>query len=1047
MSHIEKERRSTKILGAGCYVDSIGDLSDLFDHLRSGSTNYPQKESIPFQKRVKKALLSALPEDSLLSAPTLLIATRDDIADSINKEATGLGFKLAIEVDNKNIFSAISKAKAALENKAYSSVLIASTGFYQNHEFHVVLLLSSEVGYLGELIYSGNSAEAEAHAYTKRPGLLILEEGLEERLELQLPDDGLFSGVSIFASESEDSIAVELLKLILCLSTRTMLAGRPSSNRKHSSLYCLENERPWLEPTAMVGSKKRRAALVTSRGHIVLEESAPEVLNSPNSDAFISPIPINQETEIFLLKGESKADLESKVEELIAILYATSKEDLSLRDLAYRANCSEFITDKHLYRAAMVAIDRIDLQKKSELLRESLSESKPTGKDIYYAGPEDRIEGKLAFMLPGLGSAYQGMLADLHLSFPVVNLIMDNLDYLSWQMDTDRAKLPSQIIYPFENQNNISTTASNTSLLTADFAVAAILHAEYALDAILKDINIKPDAYLGMSTGEYGNYFLNGYTRVEYVMIEFYRFIVELARSIPENKFSTLKTVNIFGTLTSVKELFAAVPDFSHELHVVGELALEHVMVTGEKNAVESLVKVAETRGIASLMMPAPIPYHTPLVEDLLDRDQAEIFKGSKTFSKVEIPSWSCALEGPAPEEKTAIEYLAANLFCMPIKLYRTTLQMYESGIRQFVEIGPGSILTTKVNEILKDKPVITVSSNVQGTSGITQLNRLIASLFIQGRNPDLKKSYLRRGCRLVKLAPPPKTVIEPGLVEEFYQATLKEVQSAVDRASAEVFEQYNLPSDSGSDSDFNTVFSSGVSRPSERIVAVWVDEADFDLEETSIMRCLQSHFTSKEQNIYDTSFSDEGRKRSWFLGRIAAKRAVRMVLEEGQGKTVPAGSIEIENDENGVPWGKVYLEEDSVSIRIPISISHSSGQSRIACCLAAIGNENQDYTIGVDVEELRSMDSGIEDLVLSDSEKRLFSGADKNSRDKLFLKLWTAKESAYKALGGKSIKAYEALELDEEQGQITLQHKDRSITVITGERQGHIYAYALLKN
>lgn len=1043
MSHIEKERKTTKILGAGCYVDTIGDLSDLFDHLRNDTTNNAPKKTLPFQERVRKALLSALPEDSLLDVPCLFLTTVEDVAESINLEATALGLQLSIDLDNQNIFSAISRAKAVLEKDEYSRVLIASSGFYQNHQFLVVVLLSNEVGYLGELIYSGNNFDASA--FSKRPGLVILENGLEENLALQLPADGLFSGVSIFAPDSEDSIAVELLKLILCLSTKTMLAGLSSNNRKHSSLYCLENERPWLEPTAMVGSKKRRGALVTSQGQIVIEESGPEVWNSSGSAAYFSPIPINQETEIFLLRGESKASLEGMVEELIALLDATSEEETSLRDLAYRVNCTEPLSDKHLFRAAMVASNRIDLQKKSESLRESLSKNTPTRKDVYYTDPKARIKGKLAFMLPGLGSAYQGMLADLHISFPVVNLIMDNLDYLSWQMDKDQAKLPSQIIYPFENQNTYSTIASNTRLLTADFAVAAILHAEYALDAILKDINIEPDAYLGMSTGEYGNYFLNGYARVEYVMIEFYRFIVEFARSIPEDKFSSLKTVSIFGTLASVKDLFAAMPNLGQELHMVGELAMEHVMVTGTKNAVENLIEIAETRGIASLMMPAPIPYHTPLVEDLLDSDQAEIFKSSKTFSRVEVPSWSCALEGPAPEEKNAIEYLAANLFCMPIKLYRTALQMYDSGIRQFVEIGPGSILTTKVNEILKDKPVVAVSSNIQGISGVTQLNRLIASLFIQGRNPDLQKSYFRRGCRRIMLQTPPQTGFELGRVEEFYLAALKEVQSAVDRASKEVFEQYSLSSQSVSNS--NTVFSSGVSRPSEPIIAVWVDEADFDLEENAIIRCLQSHFTSKEQNIYDGAFSDEARKRSWFMGRLAAKRAVGIVLEEDLGQTVPAGNIEIENDENGVPWGKVYIENDSVFIRIPISISHSSGQSRIACCLAVTGKDNQYFTIGVDVEELRTMDSGMDDLIFSESEKRLFSSADENIRDKLFLKLWTAKESAYKALGGKSIKAYEALELDDEQGHVTLLYGDRRITVMTGERNGHIYAYTLLKN
>lgn len=1042
MSHLEEENISIRILGAGCYVDSIGDLSDLFDHFRHAEKKENDKSSLILQERTKRALVAALPVDSDLSRPTLLIATGDHVAESVRKEATALGLKLTIESICTDVISALSKAKASLESSEYSRVLLAFAGSYHNLPFLAVLLLSGDEGYLGELLYTGVISDTKA--YAKRPGLVILEEGLEENLEQMLPADGLFSGVSIFAPDSDESLAIELLKLILCLTTKSMLAGRPS-HWTSSSFYCLENERPWLEPTAMIGSKRRRGALVTSRGQIILEESPQDEWNSINP----YQIPVNQETEIFLLKGESKAELESKLNELVAIVETTCEDDLNFRDLAFSVNITEPLTGKHRYRAAIVASNRIDLQEKAESLRESLLEDSPTRKDIYYAGPEDRIDGQIAFMLPGLGAAYQGMLADLRISYPIVNLSMANLEYLSWQMDGDRDKLPSKIIYPFEKQDNFSTGVSNTRLLTADFAVAAVLHAEYALDAVLKDLNIEPDAYLGMSTGEYANYFLNGYTRVEYVMIEFYRFIVQFARSIPEDKFSSLKTVNIFGTLARVQDLIAVAPELSHELHIVGELAREHVMVTGTKNAVASLIKMTESRGIASLMMPAAIPYHTPLVEDLLDRDKAEIFKSSKIFSKVEVPSWSCALEGPAPEDKSAIEDLAANLFRMPIKLYQTALQMYDSGIRQFVEIGPGSILTTKITEILKDKPVVALASNLQGKSGVTQLNHLIASLFIHGRDPDLKKSYLRRGCRLAKLSVPKEIHFEPKPIEEYYLATLAQVKAAVDRASAEVFEQYHLHSRSGSDTTILEIPGICEDSPASpcRIAAAWVDEADFDLEEQTIQRCLRSHFTSREQLLYKTAFSDGGRKRSWFLGRLAAKRALVVALEESLGKTIPAGCIEIENDASGVPWGKIQFEEDSNSIRIPISISHSSGNRRVACCLAVIAKENQNYAIGVDVEELRSMENGIEELVLSDSEKRLFARADKNSRDKLFLKLWTAKESAYKALGGKSIKAYETIELDEDRGRVTLLHKDKTITVTSGERHGYVYAYALLKN
>jgi 4'-phosphopantetheinyl transferase len=128
-------------------------------------------------------------------------------------------------------------------------------------------------------------------------------------------------------------------------------------------------------------------------------------------------------------------------------------------------------------------------------------------------------------------------------------------------------------------------------------------------------------------------------------------------------------------------------------------------------------------------------------------------------------------------------------------------------------------------------------------------------------------------------------------------------------------------------------------------------------------------------------------RRADWLLGRWTAKRAVSICLNIPGGSKALAG-IEIRPAASGAP--EVFL--DSQPAAVNISLSHSNGTA--LCAVAPPGTE-----LGCDLEiiEPRS-DAFIADYFTSD-EQALIARTPATDRLRLLALLWSAKESALKAL------------------------------------------------
>ena len=176
-------------------------------------------------------------------------------------------------------------------------------------------------------------------------------------------------------------------------------------------------------------------------------------------------------------------------------------------------------------------------------------------------------------------------------------------------------------------------------------------------------------------------------------------------------------------------------------------------VVGGALEAIDALEPLLRAEGIVCERLPFSRPYHTPLFGTYM-APIARMYDAIP-FRRPRLKIYSCGTGRPMPAEPVEIRRLAASQWTARVEFVEIVRAMYEEdGVRLFVEVGPRGNLTSFVQDILRNRPVLAVAANVYQRSAITQLNHLIGQLAAQHVPLTLDHLYRRRDPRPVELRP-----------------------------------------------------------------------------------------------------------------------------------------------------------------------------------------------------------------------------------------------------------------------------------------------------
>jgi acyl transferase domain-containing protein/phosphopantetheinyl transferase len=509
----------------------------------------------------------------------------------------------------------------------------------------------------------------------------------------------------------------------------------PSLELEKTPFYVNTESRPWIH-----GDPTPRRAGVNAFGfgginaHAILEEHAGS--DGPGLQTLLDEWP----TELVVLQGRSRNQLVAEGDRLAEFL--AREPTARLRDVAGTVNCP---LSPGGQRLAIVASSVPDLQRKLAQALTRLRDPSCAGikhrSGIYYRQEPEPVS--VAFLFPGEGSQYPGMLSDLCLHFPEVRAAFDRADrVLAGGHQKTRLR---HLVFPPPAPGGVQRSEASP-LWRMDLAVATVFVADMAVLSLLRELGIEPDAMSGHSSGEFTALMAASAVALEdedQLMersLSLQAVYQDVAHEIPP---ASLLTVG--GVERSLVE--AVLADAAGSLHLAMDNCPHQIILCGTEEAVGPAMRRLQELGAICSRLPFNRAYHTALFEPVAERMAS--FYASMEMAAPRVPIYSCATAAPYPSDPRQARELAAGQWTRRVRFRETVEAMYGAGQRIFVEVGAGSILSGFVDDTLGRRPHLAVAFDPPGRRGLDALHHALAQLAAHGVTMRLDRLYRHRADRV----------------------------------------------------------------------------------------------------------------------------------------------------------------------------------------------------------------------------------------------------------------------------------------------------------
>ena len=298
-----------------------------------------------------------------------------------------------------------------------------------------------------------------------------------------------------------------------------------------------------------------------------------------------------------------------------------------------------------------------------------------------------------ALLFPGQGSQIVGMGLDLYNNYSLVKKIFSEADErLGFKI--------SKIILEGPDIELKLTKNTQPAILTVSYSIYSILKNEF---------NLKFDNYkyfAGHSLGEYSALVCANSLTFSDALYLLHERGKAMQEAVPVGKGAMLAVLGI--NLRDV-EIFISKIKTTQVIEIANDNADGQIIISGDIEAIKKLQELLKNDKKKSILLPVSAPFHCSLM-----KPAADTMKNKINSVKFKDPSIEIITNVTARSEIKAdnIKDLLLQQIYSKVRWRESILYMVNQGVNEFIEFGPGKVLSGLVKRITKSSKTININSN-----------------------------------------------------------------------------------------------------------------------------------------------------------------------------------------------------------------------------------------------------------------------------------------------------------------------------------------------
>ena len=297
-------------------------------------------------------------------------------------------------------------------------------------------------------------------------------------------------------------------------------------------------------------------------------------------------------------------------------------------------------------------------------------------------------------IFPGQGSQVVGMGKEFYVKYDLVKKLFEEAD--------DILQFPlSKIILEGPKEELDFTANTQPAIFLVSYSIFNVIKKEFDID-----LN-KAKYFAGHSLGEYSALSCAGYLNFSETIKILRTRGDAMQNSVPKGEGGMLA---ILGSSVGIIEKILKDNENNFIAQIANDNSDGQIVLSGKNIDLDKLIGVLKLNGIKNIRLPVSAPFHCKLMNKATEIMKKEIEKVNFLDGDIKLISNVTANE---VTNKNELKKLLIDQIENRVRWRESVINMISNGVTQFIEIGPGKVLSGLVKRINKNVKINTINNEI----------------------------------------------------------------------------------------------------------------------------------------------------------------------------------------------------------------------------------------------------------------------------------------------------------------------------------------------